>query len=123
MHLQEPALTITLYGIKNCDTVKKARKWLEQNDIDYQFVDHRADGLDDNNLQQWLDKLGWESLVNKRSTTYRALSDTDKANLGANTAAALLKANPTLIKRPLLEQDGEVHVGFNDALYSRLFKD
>lgn len=116
-------MTITLYGIKNCDTVKKARKWLEQNDIDYQFVDHRADGLDDNNLQQWLDKLGWESLVNKRSTTYRALSDTDKANLGANTAAALLKANPTLIKRPLLEQDGEVHVGFNDALYSRLFKD
>lgn len=121
MHLQEPALTIKLYGIKNCDTVKKARKWLEQNDINYQFVDHRIDGIDDNHLQQWLDKLGWESLVNKRSTTYRALSDTDKANLGASTAAALLKANPTLIKRPLLVLNDELHLGFKPELYSHLF--
>ncbi|GGB46026.1 hypothetical protein GCM10011502_19230 [Oceanisphaera marina] len=114
-------MTITLYGIKNCDTVKKARNWLEQHDIHYQFVDHRVDGLDDENLQLWLDKLGWESLVNKRSTTYRALSDTDKANLGAGTAAALLKANPTLIKRPLLVLSDELHLGFKPELYAHLF--
>ncbi|WP_417614820.1 ArsC family reductase [Oceanisphaera sp.] len=113
-------MTIKLYGIKNCDTIKKARKWLEQHDIGYQFIDHRVDGLDTARLHLWLDKLGWEQLVNKRSTTYRALSDTDKANLGADTAAALLEANPTLIKRPLLEQNGEFTVGFNDALYSRV---
>lgn len=121
-HLQEAALTIKLYGIKNCDTIKKARNWLEQHDISYQFIDHRVDGINVAELHLWLDKLGWEPLVNKRSTTYRTLSDADKANLGAETAAALLEANPTLIKRPLLEQDGEFYVGFNDVLYSRLFR-
>ncbi|PSJ45752.1 ArsC family reductase [Zobellella endophytica] len=114
-------MTITLYGIKNCDTVKKARKWLEQHAIDYRFVDHRADGLDPVELARWLAVLGWEQLVNKRGTTYRALSDADKASLGPDTAAARLLSSPAMIKRPLLELDGQLHLGFNAELYSRLF--
>lgn len=120
-HLRELTLTIKLYGIKNCDTIKKARKWLELHNIDYQFIDHRADGLSAHNLQHWLDTLGWEQLVNKRSTTYRALSDADKANLGPATASALLEANPTLIKRPLLDNNSELHVGFKDTQYADIF--
>ncbi|MGO1616520.1 MAG: ArsC family reductase [Oceanisphaera sp.] len=114
-------MSTTLYGIKNCDTVKKARKWLEQHQISYVFVDHRADGLNPNNLHHWLDTLGWEQLVNKRSTTYRTLSDADKANLGPDTASALLLAHPTLIKRPLLDNHGQLSVGFKDAQYAELF--
>ncbi|WP_375057810.1 ArsC family reductase [Zobellella sp. DQSA1] len=114
-------MTIKLYGIKNCDTVKKARQWLEQQGVAYQFVDHRADGLNPAELEDWLERLGWEQLVNKRGTTYRALPDADKAALGPDTAAALLLANPAMIKRPLLEFDGQLHLGFNTELYSRLF--
>ncbi|GHA17228.1 ArsC family reductase [Oceanisphaera arctica] len=114
-------MTIRLYGIKNCDTVKKARKWLDQQGIDYRFVDHRADGLDPAELQHWLERLGWEQLLNKRGTTYRALPDADKAGLGPDTAAALLQAHPAMIKRPLLVLDDELHLGFKPELYSRLF--
>ena len=114
-------MTIRLYGIKHCDTVKKARKWLEQQGIDYRFIDHRADGLDPLQLEHWLDQLGWEQLVNKRGTTYRALPEADKTALGPDTAAALLLAHPAMIKRPLLELDGQLHLGFNAELYSRLF--
>jgi Spx/MgsR family transcriptional regulator len=114
-------MTITLYGIKNCDTVKKARKWLEQQGIDYRFVDHRADGLEPAELDLWLATLGWETLVNTRGTTYRSLPQADKAALGPDTAAALLLAHPAMIKRPLLNLDGELHLGFKPELYSRLF--
>lgn len=115
-------MSITLYGIKNCDTVKKARKWLDQHQVNYVFVDHRADGLNPDSLHHWLDTLGWEQLVNKRSTTYRALSESEKANLGPNTAYALLEANPTLIKRPLLDNQGQLSVGFKAEQYAALFK-
>ncbi|MDP5291004.1 ArsC family reductase [Oceanimonas sp. CHS3-5] len=114
-------MTVTLYGIKNCDTVKKARKWLEQAGVDYRFVDHRADGLDPEQLAHWLEVLGWEQLLNKRGTTWRALSDDDKASLGPDTAAALLLAHPAMIKRPLLNLDGELHLGFKPELYASLF--
>ncbi|GAA3533456.1 ArsC family reductase [Zobellella aerophila] len=114
-------MTIKLYGIKNCDTVKKARKWLEQHAIDYQFIDHRIDGLDPLELQDWLARLGWEQLVNKRGTSYRALSDEDKATLGPDTAAALLTATPAMIKRPLLVHDDRLQLGFNAADYARFF--
>ncbi|NHI01798.1 ArsC family reductase [Oceanimonas sp. MB9] len=114
-------MTVTLYGIKNCDTIKKARKWLEQAGVDYRFVDHRADGLDPEQLAHWLEQLGWEQLLNKRGTTYRALSDADKAALGPESAAALLQAHPAMIKRPLLDLDGELHLGFKPEHYARLF--
>ncbi|MFH7587310.1 ArsC family reductase [Oceanimonas smirnovii] len=114
-------MTVILYGIKNCDTVKKARKWLEQAGVDYHFKDHRADGLVPAQLDHWLSVLGHEALVNKRGTTWRALSDEQKATLSPDTAAALLLANPAMIKRPLLNIDGELHLGFKPELYASLF--
>lgn len=92
------SLTITLYGIKSCDTVRKARRFLEQQNISYQFHDWRSDGVDSSLLQQAADSLGWESLVNKRSTTWRQLDE----NQRATAPASLLPEHPTLIKRPLL---------------------
>lgn len=114
-------MPVTLYGIKNCDTVKKARKWLTAHHIEYTFVDHRADGLDPEQLQGWLDQLGWEALVNKRSTTYRSLTDEEKSTLGPDTAAALLQAHPAMIKRPLLSLDKALYLGFKEAQYTTLF--
>jgi len=106
---------LTLYGIKNCDTVKKARRWLEDNDIDYQFHDFRQDGLDKKLLSDWLEQLGWETIVNKRSTSWRNLSDKEK-NISTNSQAAkLLLANPTLIKRPVVEGNKTLLVGFKEA--------
>ena len=93
---------LTLYGIKNCDTVKKARHWLEAHGIAYQFHDFRQDGLEQKRLQSWIKALGWEAIVNKRSTTWRNLADKDKAISDAQQAVKLLLANPTLIKRPVL---------------------
>lgn len=113
---------INLYGIKNCDTVKKARKWLEQHQIEYRFHDFRADGLKPGQVQDWIDELGMETLVNKRGTTWKQLDDTTRAQLESAQAAALIAANPTLIKRPLLDLGHQRHVGFSEALYGDLFK-
>ena len=114
-------MSVILYGIKNCDTVKKACKWLTEQKIEYPFVDHRADGLDPAQLQDWLEQLGWEALVNKRSTTYRNLTEQEKATLGPDTAAALLLTHPTMIKRPLLALDKKLYLGFKEAQYTTLF--
>lgn len=114
-------MTTKLYGIKNCDTIKKARKWLTTHEIDYQFIDHRTDGLDPAELKTWLEMLGWEAVLNKRGTTYRALSDTEKADLNAESAFELLLAHPAMIKRPLLQLNGQYYLGFKDTLYSELF--
>ena len=94
---------LTLYGIKNCDTVKKARRWLDNQGVDYQFHDFRQDGLDKKLLDSWLKQLGWEAIVNKRSTTWRNLSDKEKDISSNAQAAKLLLANPTLIKRPVIQ--------------------
>ncbi|ART79512.1 ArsC family reductase [Oceanisphaera avium] len=111
-------MSIKLYGIKNCDTIKKARKWLSEHDLAYQFIDHRVDGLDPKELKQWLEKLGWEAVLNKRGTTYRGLSEQQKASLNATTAFELLLAHPAMIKRPLLVTEHNMVLGFNDALYT-----
>lgn len=109
-----------LYGIKNCDTVKKARRWLEENGVDYQFHDFREDGLDKKLLSSWVETLGWEVIVNKRSTTWRNLTDKDKA-LSTNTQAIkLLLANPTLIKRPITQSNKLLLVGFKEAEFKKL---
>ena len=102
---------ITLYGIKNCDTVKKARTWLEQNTIAYQFHDFRADGLEPQQIKSWIDALGLETLVNKRSTTWKELDDATKQQFAAN-AVNIILAHPTLIKRPLLDTGKQQYVGF-----------
>lgn len=104
-----------LFGIKNCDTVRKARRWLDEQDITYQFHDLRADGLNDATIQRWLQSISWEQLLNKRGTTWRQLDDPRKENLDKGTAVALMLAHPTLIKRPVIEDKSGVSTGFNEA--------
>lgn len=111
---------IKLYGIKNCDTVKKARRWLEDNGIDYHFHDFRQDGLDKKQLSRWVEDLGWEAIVNKRSTTWRNLSDEEKGLSTNAQASKLLAANPTLIKRPVVEKAKVLLVGFKEAEFKKL---
>jgi arsenate reductase len=111
----------TVYGIKNCDTVKKARKWLEANGSDYTFVDVREDGVDKAEVKRWLDLAGLDVVVNKRSTSWKQLSDEQKEGLSEQTALGLLLANPTLIKRPVLTIDDSVFVGFKADQYQAIF--
>ena len=112
---------VTLYGIKNCDTVKKARDWLAKNNIDYRFHDFRADGLDKSQVTNWIAELGLETLVNKRSTTWKELDENTKAQLNEQNAVAVIVENPTLIKRPLLDTSEQKHVGFKDTEYTKIF--
>lgn len=111
----------TLYGIKNCDTVKKARKWLDTHAIDYQFRDFRADGIEPSDVAKWIGELGWEGLVNKRSTSWKALSEDVRNSMDDQAALDAILAHPTLIKRPLLELGQQHHVGFNARQYQELF--
>lgn len=110
-----------LYGIPNCDTVKKAQKWLLQNNIPYTFHDYRKNGLDKALITTFMDKLEWTELLNKRSTSYRQLTEQQKAALTAETAAALFIELPTLIKRPLLAHNSNYLLGFKVENYKNLF--
>ncbi len=113
---------LTIYGIKNCDSVKKARAWLDRNGIEYRFHDFRTDGLTPGMLQRWLDQLGWEALLNRRGTTWRQLPEATKATVDAERAGALMLEQPTLIKRPVLD-DGKIsQVGFKEADYQQRFQ-
>jgi arsenate reductase len=111
-----------VYGIKNCDTVKKARRWLEQHDIAYQFHDFRSDGLDEATVDQWLKTLDWGQLLNKRSTSWRQLTDQQRDGLTEQKAKQLILANPTLVKRPVISANGELYLGFNESQYQELLK-
>ena len=111
----------TLYGIKNCDTVKKARDWLTKNNIDYRFHDFRADGLDKAQVKNWITEIGLENLVNKRSTTWKELDENVKENFNEKNAEAVIVENPTLIKRPLLDTGKQKHVGFKENEYTKIF--
>ncbi len=112
---------VTLYGIKNCDTVRKARRWLDNHNISYEFHDFRADGLSKTKVGQWLKEIDQEVLVNRRGTTWRKLSDEQKAVSTKAAITDLLVEQPTLIKRPVLENNGSLHVGFKDAEYQEQF--
>jgi Spx/MgsR family transcriptional regulator len=112
---------ITLYGIPNCDTIKKARKWLEKYGIDYQFHDFRKDGLDSKQLKSWVKELGWETLLNRRGMTWRKLTDEQKDSINEKNAMQLMINQPAIIKRPVLDLDGKLHVGFKEAEYQELF--
>ncbi|MBE8168750.1 MAG: ArsC family reductase [Shewanella sp.] len=112
---------ITLYGISNCDTVRKARKWLESNNIDFTFHDFREDGLTEQMLKVWTESISWELLFNKRSTSFRALSDSQKLDITQLKAISLMAEYPTLVKRPLLVKDKQIHIGFKPAQYQELF--
>jgi Spx/MgsR family transcriptional regulator len=112
---------LTLYGIKNCDTVRKARKWLEVENIDYTFHDFRDDGLTTETVSQWANIVGWETLFNKRSTSFRGLSDADKIDITQDKAIALMVQHPTLIKRPVLVNQSNILVGFKAEQYQAWF--
>jgi len=111
---------ITLYGIKNCDTVKKARRWLEEHGIDYQFHDFRQDGVVHKQISEWVEQSGWEAIVNKRSTTWRGLTDKDKNIKSNQQAADLLFLNPTLIKRPITQSNKTLLIGFKNSEFQKL---
>lgn len=113
----------TMYGIKNCDTIKKARRWLEAHQIDYRFHDYRTDGLDDALLQTFIDSLGWEPLVNKRGTTWRKLDEARRDAIdNSATAKTVMLEQPALIKRPLLvTEDGKTLLGFSEESYQQFF--
>jgi Spx/MgsR family transcriptional regulator len=115
----ELAMSATIYGIPNCDTMKKARTWLDSRGVGYAFHDYRASGLDARTLDGWVDKLGWEVLLNKASTSFRALPEGDKQNLDARKAKALMLANPTMVKRPVLDLGDRLLVGFKPDIYER----
>ncbi len=106
-----------LYGIKNCDTVKKARLWLDSNGIAYQFYDYRVDGLASEQLQHFAADLGWETMLNRSSTSWRQLSTEQQANLTEEKALQLMLDTPTLIKRPILNTGSELLIGFKPEIY------
>lgn len=112
---------ITLYGIKNCDTVRAARKWLDAQGIAHRFHDVREDGLDTALVQSWFDGLGWDKVVNKRSTTWKQLDAEQRDSIDASSALQLIIDNPTLAKRPVLNTGSELHLGFKPAQYAEIF--
>jgi arsenate reductase (glutaredoxin) len=111
-----------IYGIRNCDTMKKAFSWLDAHKRGYDFHDYKTAGLDKAKLEAWVAALGWEVLLNRAGTTFRKLSDKDKTDLTAKKAIALMLAQPSMIKRPVLEQDGKLTVGFKPEHYAKVFR-
>ena len=114
-------MTATLYGIANCDTIKKARAWLEQHGVDYRFHDYRKQGAEPDLLQPMLDALGWEAMLNRRGTTWRKLPEDIKAGIDSTSALQLMQENPAIIKRPILSTADGLHLGFSDAQYTEIF--
>jgi arsenate reductase (glutaredoxin) len=112
-------MPITIYGIKNCDTMKKARAWLEKRGVDYAFHDYKTAGIERAWLEEWSKKVGWEALLNRAGTTFRKLPDQDKNGIDAKKAIALMLAQPSMIKRPVLDLGrGKLLVGFAPETYS-----
>ena len=112
---------VTVYGIKNCDTMTKARRWLESKKIAYHFHDYKAAGIDKVALEEWVKKVGWQVLFNRAGTTFRKLSDADKEDMTERKAVALMLAQPSLIKRPVLDAEGKLTVGYKPEEYKALF--
>ncbi|HEY1544498.1 MAG TPA: ArsC family reductase [Xanthobacteraceae bacterium] len=112
---------VTIYGIKNCDTMKKARVWLDQHGVTYAFHDYKAAGIERASLEGWARKVGWETLLNRAGTTFRALPATDKDGITEKKAIALMVAQPSMIKRPVLDIGGKLLVGFKPEQYAQAF--
>jgi arsenate reductase (glutaredoxin) len=111
---------VILYGIRNCDTVKKARAWLDQRGVEYRFHDYKIAGIDVARLERWCGEVGWEALLNRAGTTYRKLADSQKQHLNQERAKALMLAQPSVIKRPVVELNGKLIVGFKPELYKSI---
>lgn len=115
-------MTLTLYGIPNCDTVKKSRVWLATRGVDFAFHDYKKAGADAAQIARWVEAVGWEKVLNRAGTTFKKLPEVDKADLDAAKAVAICAANPSAIKRPIVEKDGViVAVGFKEAEWAELF--
>ena len=114
-------MTATLFGIKNCDTMKKARTWLDNQGVAYEFHDYKAKGIDREHLDKWIKAAGWEVVLNRAGTTFKKLDDAQKADLNAEKAIELMLAQPSMIKRPVLEANGKITVGFKPETYETLF--
>ena len=113
---------LTLYGIPNCDTVKKARAWLEQHGVDYQFHDYKKAGIDAATLKRWCREFGHENVVNQRGTTWRKLSEAERSNLTETSAVRLMQEQPSLIKRPLADTGSRRLLGFSEECYQSLLQ-
>jgi arsenate reductase len=111
---------MTIHGIRNCDTMKKARAWLDSHDIEYEFHDYRESGIDRARLESWMKSVGWETLLNRTGTTFRRLPDEAKENLDEQKALRLMLEQPSMIKRPVLEKGRTLLVGFSPEKYSAL---
>jgi arsenate reductase len=114
-------MTVILYGIPGCDTVRKARKWLEAHNVEYRFHDLRRDGMEAERVRRWAARLGWEALLNRRSATWKALAPAERSGIDDSRAIRIMLAHPAIIKRPVLETGEHLHVGFSDGTYERLF--
>lgn len=114
-------MPVTIYGIRNCDTMKKARAWLDARGVAYGFHDYKTAGIDEARLQGWIETLGWEPLLNRAGTTFRKLPDADKADIDAAKAKRLMLDQPSMIKRPVLDVDGRLTVGFKAEVYEGVF--
>ncbi|HEX3808206.1 MAG TPA: ArsC family reductase [Rhizomicrobium sp.] len=112
---------VTLYGIKNCDTMKKARAWLDKHGIAYAFHDYKTQGVEKRDLERWAKEAGWETLLNRAGTTFRKLPEKDKENLTEKKAIALMLAQPSMIKRPVADTGGKLTVGFRPEVYEKTF--
>src|SRR3989344_3814044 len=116
----ETTMAATLYGIKNCDTMKKAWTFLDQAGVAYDFHDYKKDGSDRATLEGWVRQLGWEVLLNRAGTTFRKLPEADRQDIDAAKAIALMLAQPSMIKRPVLAHGGKLYVGFRPETYAQL---
>ncbi|BBK37928.1 arsenate reductase [Allostella sp. ATCC 35155] len=110
-----------IYGIRNCDTMKKARTWLETHAVAHDFHDYKVSGIDRDRLEGWVGRLGWEALLNRSGTTFRKLPEADRANLDRAKAVELMLAQPAMIRRPVLETGDEILVGFKPEAYAARF--
>lgn len=113
-------MTTTLYGIPNCDTVKRARRWLDERGVAHDFHDYRKKGVDEAQLRGWVDRLGWEALLNRSGTTFRKLDDGQKQDLDVEGAIGIMLANPSAIRRPVVVQGDTLVVGFDQDRFAQL---
>ncbi len=112
-------MSITMYGIPSCDSVKKAKHWLADNEVDYEFHDYKKLGIDKGTLKAWIKQVGWEALVNRRGTTWRKLTEAERSDLTETRAIQLMIANSSLIKRPVIDVDDTVMVGFDETEFEK----
>ena len=112
---------VVIYGIKNCDTMKKARAWLDGRGVAYEFHDYKTQGIERKKLEAWSKEAGWETLLNRAGTTFRKLPENEREGVTEKKAIALMLAQPSMIRRPVLEEDGRLIVGFKPEVYEKVF--